>query len=86
MDLAIQATMGSATQVALLVAPVLVLFSLFIGNKMDLNFTSYEVASVLMAVSVTRAFTYDGESHWLEGVMILSVYVILGLGFYHLGI
>jgi Ca2+:H+ antiporter len=84
MDLAIQATMGSATQVALLVAPVLVLFSVMIGEKMDLNFTSYEVVSILMAVSVTRAFTYDGESHWLEGYMILSVYFILGLGFYHL--
>jgi len=54
------------------------------GEKMDLNFTSYEVVSILMAVSVTRAFTYDGESHWLEGYMILSVYFILGLGFYHL--
>lgn len=86
MDLAIQATMGSATQVALLVAPVLVLFSLTIGDQMDLNFTSYEVASVLMAVSVTRSFTYDGESHWFEGVMIVSVYIILGLGFFYLDV
>lgn len=86
MDLAIQATMGSATQVALLVAPVLVLFSLAIGDQMDLNFTTYEVASVLMAVSVTRSFTYDGESHWFEGVMIVSVYIILGLGFFHLDV
>lgn len=86
MDIAIQATMGSATQVALLVAPVLVLLSGILGDRMDLNFTSYEVASVLMAVSITRAFTYDGESHWFEGVMILSVYVILGFGFYYISV
>lgn len=84
MDLAVQATLGSATQVALLVSPVLVLFSILIGDKMDLNFTSYEVASVLMAVMVTRSFTYDGETNWFEGAMMLSVYLILGLGFYHL--
>lgn len=86
MDLAVQATLGSATQVALLVSPVLVVFSIIIGDKMDLNFTSYEVASVLMAVMVTRSFTYDGESNWFEGVMMLAVYLILGLGFYHLAV
>lgn len=86
MDLAVQATLGSATQVALLVSPVLVVFSIIIGDKMDLNFTSYEVASVLMAVMVTRSFTYDGESNWFEGVMMLAVYLILGLGFYHLSV
>ena len=86
MDMAVQATLGSATQVALLVSPVLVIFSILIGDKMDLNFTTYEVASVLMAVMVTRSFTYDGESNWFEGVMMLAVYMILGLGFYHLSV
>ena len=65
---------------------MLVVFSIIIGDKMDLNFTSYEVASVLMAVMVTRSFTYDGESNWFEGVMMLAVYLILGLGFYHLSV
>jgi Ca2+:H+ antiporter len=83
-DLTIQATMGSATQVSLLVAPVLVFSSYFMSKPMNLNFTLYEVAAVLIAATVTRTFTYDGESHWFEGSMLVGIYLILGLGFYHL--
>lgn len=83
-DLTIQATMGSATQVSLLVAPLLVFSSYFLGKPMNLNFTLYEVAAVLIAATVTRTFTYDGESHWFEGSMLVGIYFILGFGFYHL--
>lgn len=83
-DLTIQATMGSATQVSLLVAPVLVFGSHYMQKPMNLNFTLYEVCAVLMAASVTRTFTYDGESHWLEGSLLIGIYIILGLGFFHL--
>lgn len=85
-DLTIQATMGSATQVSLFVAPVLVFTSYFMKQPLILNFSLYEVAAVLMAASVTRTFTYDGETHWLEGSMLTGVYIMLGLGFYHLAI
>ncbi len=83
-DLTIQATMGSATQVSLLVAPLLVFSSYYLGKPMNLNFTLYEVAAVLIAATVTRTFTYDGETHWFEGTMLVGIYFILGFGFYHL--
>jgi Ca2+:H+ antiporter len=54
------------------------------SKPMNLNFTLYEVAAVLIAATVTRTFTYDGESHWFEGSMLVGIYLILGLGFYHL--
>ncbi|MFM1800782.1 MAG: putative cation exchanger YfkE [Planctomycetota bacterium] len=86
LDLTMQATMGSATQIALLVAPVLVFSSHFMSKPMNLNFSLYEVAAVLMAATVVRSFTYDGETHWLEGCMLIGVYLMLGLGFYHLSV
>lgn len=84
MDLAIESTMGSTTQIALLVSPILVFYSYIMQVPLNLNFSIYEVAGVVIAASVTRTFTYDGESHWLEGTMMVGVYIILGLGFFHI--
>jgi Ca2+:H+ antiporter len=84
MDLTLAVTLGASTQVALLVAPVLVLTSYLIGNPMDLLFTQFEVVSVAIAVVVAQTMTSDGESHWLEGVMMVAVYAILGVGFFFL--
>ena len=84
MDLAIESTMGSTTQIALLVSPLLVFYSYIMQVPLNLNFSIYEVAGVVVAACVTRTFTYDGESHWLEGTMMVGVYIILGLGFFHI--
>lgn len=84
MDLTLAVTLGSSTQVALLVAPVLILTSHLIGHPMDLFFTQFEVASIAIAVIVAQTMTNDGESHWLEGVMMVAVYAILGVGFFSL--
>jgi Ca2+:H+ antiporter len=84
MDLTLAVTLGASTQVALLVAPVLVFTSYLIGNPMDLLFTQFEVVSVAIAVVVAQTMTSDGESHWLEGVMMVAVYAILGVGFFFL--
>jgi Ca2+:H+ antiporter len=84
MDLAIESTMGSTTQIALLVSPLLVFYSYIRQVPLNLNFSIYEVAGVVVAACVTRTFTYDGESHWLEGTMMVGVYIILGLGFFHI--
>jgi Ca2+:H+ antiporter len=84
MDLTLAVTLGASTQVALLVAPVLVFTSHLIGHPMDLLFTPFEVVSVAIAVIVAQTMTFDGESHWIEGVMMVAVYAILGVGFFFL--
>jgi Ca2+:H+ antiporter len=84
MDLAIGVTVGASTQVALLVAPVLVFSGFLLGQEMDLLFTQYEMWAVVLAVFITRTLIYDGESTWLEGLMLIAIYLMLGIGFFHL--
>jgi Ca2+:H+ antiporter len=86
MDLAFHIAVGSAIQVALFVAPVLVFASLLLTGRpdLDLHFTLLETAAVVLAVGVLALICLDGETHWMEGVMLLGVYVILALAFYHL--
>ena len=84
MDLAVGIALGSALQVALFVAPVLVFASYFRDTPMDLLFSTMEVASVFLAVLVARMVAEDGESNWLEGAMLLMVYAILGAAFFFL--
>lgn len=84
MDLAMGVAIGSSIQIALFVAPVLVFASYLInpGHPLDLVFSPMEVIAVVLAVLVVEQVTSDGETHWLEGVQLLSVYLILGLVFY----
>lgn len=85
MDLSISIAIGSSIQIALFVAPVLVLLSYFLGpGPMDLVFTPAEVLAVGIAVAITSQIAGDGESNWLEGVQLLAVYTILGIVFYFL--
>lgn len=86
MDLSVQIAVGSSIQVALFVAPVLVFASLLMGHAtpLDLHFTLLEVAAVVLSVAIIALVCHDGESNWLEGVMLLALYLILGLAFYHL--
>jgi Ca2+:H+ antiporter len=84
MDLAIGITVGASTQVALLVAPILVFAGVFLGQDMNLLFTRYEMWAVVLAVFITRLLIYDGESTWLEGLMLIAIYFMLGVGFFHL--
>lgn len=85
MDLALNVSVGSSIQVALFVAPVLVLASTFIGPQpMDLLFTPMEVVAVAASVFVISLISQDGESNWLEGVMMLAVYAILAIAFWFL--
>jgi len=84
MDLAVNIAIGSSLQIALFVAPVLVFASYLFGRPMDLLFTSFEVLAVAVSVLIVNQIASDGESNWMEGVMLLAVYVILGLAFYFL--
>jgi len=85
MDLAVNVAIGSSIQIALFVAPLLAFASYWIGPRpMDLRFTSFEVMAVAIAVGASNLVAQDGESNWLEGALLLSVYLILGIAFYFL--
>jgi Ca2+:H+ antiporter len=83
MNLAVNISIGSSAQVALFVAPVLVIASFFLGPfPMPLVFNGFEVGAVVLAILIANAVTHEGESNWFEGVQLLAVYVILGLAFF----
>ncbi|AMV36081.1 calcium/proton exchanger [Planctomyces sp. SH-PL62] len=84
MDLAVGIAIGSSLQIALFVAPVLVLASYLRAEPMDLLFTELEVLAVLVSVAIARMVAEDGESNWLEGLMLLMVYALLALVFFFL--
>lgn len=79
---AVEIAIGSSLQIALFVAPTLVLISLFFGTPMDIVFTSYELAAIIAAVFITISITRDGATNWFEGVLLLTVYIILGAAFF----
>jgi len=83
MDLAVNIAIGSSAQIALFVAPVLVLISFVIGpDPMALVFNGYEMGALLFAVMIGNLVTQEGESNWFEGVQLLALYAVLGLVFY----
>jgi Ca2+:H+ antiporter len=82
MDLAVNISIGSAAQIALFVAPILVLLSFVIGpSPMPLVFNGFELGGILVAVMIANYVTQEGESNWWEGVQLLSVYLVLALAF-----
>jgi Ca2+:H+ antiporter len=84
MDLAVGIAIGSSAQIALFVAPLLVLLSFFIGpNPMALVFNGYELGGLVFAVLIANFLTQDGESNWFEGVQLLALYAVLGLVFFY---
>ena len=85
MGLSLQIAVGSSVQIALFVAPLLVFLSYAIGpTPMDLRFTSLEVVAVALSVLAISNIADDGETHWMEGVLLLAIYLILGLVFFYL--
>lgn len=82
MDLSLNIAVGSSIQVALLIAPVLVLLGRALGKPMDLAFSTMEVASIGLAVTVANSIIRDGESNWLEGIFLILAYSVLGVAFF----
>ena len=82
MDLSVSVAVGSSMQIALFVAPVLVLAGLVFHQPMDLNFNPFELVAVAVAVLIANSVSSDGRSDWLEGALLLATYVVLGLAFF----
>lgn len=82
MGAAVEIAVGSSLQIALFVAPVLVFISFFLGDTMDLVFTTIELVAIGVAVFIARSITQDGASNWYEGLLLLAVYTILAVSFF----
>ena len=82
MDLSVSVAVGSSMQIALFVAPVLVIAGWIIGQPMDLNFNPFELVAVAVSVLIANSISSDGESNWLEGSLLIATYIIVGLAFF----
>lgn len=83
-DLAFEIAVGSSTQIAMLVTPVLVFVSLALAKPMDLLFNYHEIVAVALAVLTAQFISQDGESNWLEGAMLVAAYIIIATAFFFL--
>ena len=84
MDLSLSIALGSSLQIALFVAPVLVFISLAMGNPMTLEFNHPEVIAMIAASVIAALVAIDGRSNWLEGAMLIAVFLVLAIGFFFL--
>ncbi|MBD2204721.1 calcium/proton exchanger [Calothrix sp. FACHB-1219] len=82
MDLSLSVAVGSSMQIALFVAPVLVIAGWVLGQPMDLNFQPFELVAVAVSVLIANSISSDGKSNWLEGTLLLAAYTVLGIAFY----
>ncbi|MBD2569093.1 calcium/proton exchanger [Anabaena lutea] len=82
MDLSVSVAVGSSMQIALFVAPVLVIAGRFMGQPMDLDFNPFELVAVVVSVLIANSISSDGKSNWLEGTLLLATYTVLGFAFY----
>jgi Ca2+:H+ antiporter len=84
MDLSVGIAIGSSLQIALFVAPILVFLSYLFGRPMDLEFSLPEIFALVASIYILFQISGDGETNWIEGVQLLSVYLILGILFFYL--
>jgi Ca2+:H+ antiporter len=82
LDISIGITVGSSTQMALLVAPLLVFFGYAFGQNMNLLFSKFELVAIMMSIAILQASANVGSAVWLGGFMLMAIYFVLGFGFY----
>jgi Ca2+:H+ antiporter len=84
LDISLAITMGSSTQIALLVAPLLVFFGLATGQHMDLLFSKFEVLAIILSVVTVNHILQLGSVHWVSGPKLIAIYLILGVAFFNI--
>ena len=82
MDLSLSVAVGSSMQIALFVAPVLVIAGWLMGKPMDLDFNNFQLIAVAVSILIANSISSDGNSNWLEGTLLLATYTIIGLAFF----
>ena len=82
MDLSFAIAVGSSTQIAVFVAPAMILLAWLVGVDLGFNFGIFETIAVFLSVLIANTIASDGKSNWLEGAMLLGTYVIMGAAFY----
>jgi len=85
MELSLAVSLGSSLQIALFVAPLLVFISLAMGHPLTLVFNQFEIIALVGAAIIGNMVANDGESNWMEGAQLLTVYAILAMAFLFLG-
>jgi Ca2+:H+ antiporter len=83
MDLAVSTVTGDSLLITLFIAPVLVFVGQWWGQPLDLNFNPFEVVALAIAVTVNNLVSSGGRSNWLDGVLLLATYFLLGVAFYY---
>ncbi len=84
MDLSLGIAIGSSLQIALFVAPLLVFIALLFGQYLTLEFTSFELVALLSSCIIAAVVAMDGRSNWLEGALLIGLYVIVAIAFFFL--
>lgn len=84
MDLSLGIAIGSSVQVALLVTPLLVFLSIPFRHPLALEFTTFEMVALLASCIIAAAVAMDGRSNWLEGALLLALYIIVAIAFFFL--
>jgi Ca2+:H+ antiporter len=82
MDLTLQISIGSATQIVMFVAPVLVLTSIVFAKPMNLVFNTFELVAIILSVLIVNQVMGDGESNWFEGLQLILAYAIVAAAFF----
>jgi Ca2+:H+ antiporter len=84
MELSMGIALGSSLQVAMFVAPLLVFISLPFGHPVTFEFTTFELIALLASCFIAAQVSADGETNWLEGVLLISLYVVMSVAFFFL--
>ena len=81
MDLSFAISMGSSTQIAVFVAPVMILVAWAMNVPLTFEFGMLETVAAFLSVLIVNVIAADGKSNWLEGALLLGTYVVLGAAF-----
>ena len=85
LDLTVGIAMGSSIQIALFVAPALVLLSYFIAPQpLELAFSRAEIGTLFLTVLIGAMVAGDGRSNWFKGIQLITVYAMIAILFYFL--
>lgn len=82
LDLTLQISIGSAIQIAMFVAPILVIISVFFAKPMNLVFNSFELVAIILTVLMVNQVVGDGESNWFEGLQLILAHGIIAAAFF----